>query len=159
MPSYRPPYPGFICPFPLYPSFLIPQNEPPPYGAVHIEDTRALEAVAMLGPRLQSSQLATEKVTVTTYGVDNDDIITFLNFVIQYSGDWSYIGIRNMPIVEDEKREQPELQVIAQKKRIVVEVNYVQQCVRDVARQYIKHCIVDYNPEKLKLIRKSHKAA
>jgi hypothetical protein len=159
MPGYKPPYPGFTCPFTLYPSFLIPQNEPPPYGSVHIEGTRALEAVALLGPRLQSSQLATEKVTVTTYGVDNDDIITFLNFIIQYSGDWSYIGIRNMPIVEDEKREQSELQVIAQKKRIVVEVNYVQQSVRDVARQYIKHCIADWNPEKLKLARKSHKAA
>jgi hypothetical protein len=142
MPSYRPPYPGFICPFPLYPSFLIPQNEPPPYGAVHIEDTRALEAIAFLGPRLQSSQLACEKVTITTYGVNNDDIITFLNFIIQYSSDWSLIGIRNMPIISDEKREQAELQVLAQKKHIVVEVNYVQQSVRDVARQYILGCIV-----------------
>jgi hypothetical protein len=142
MPSYRPPYPGFICPFPLYPSFLIPQNEPPPYGAVHIEDTRALEAIAFLGPRLQSSQLACEKVIITTYGVNNDDIITFLNFIIQYSSDWSLIGIRNMPIISDEKREQAELQVLAQKKHIVVEVNYVQQSVRDVARQHILGCIV-----------------
>jgi hypothetical protein len=142
MPSYRPPYPGFICPFPLYPSFLIPQNEPPPYGAVHIEDTRALEAIAFLGPRLQSSQLACEKVIITTYGVNNDDIITFLNFIIQYSSDWSLIGIRNMPIISDEKREQVELQVLAQKKHIVVEVNYVQQSVRDVARQHILGCIV-----------------
>ena len=142
MPSYVPPYPGFRCPFPLYPSFLIPQNEPPPYGAVHIEGTRALEAIAMLGPRLQSSQLVTEKVTITTYGVDNDDITTFLNFIIQYSSDWSLIGIRNMPIISDEKREQAELQVLAQKKQIVVEVNYVQQSVRDVARQHILGCIV-----------------
>jgi hypothetical protein len=160
MPSYVPPYPGFICPFILYPSFLIPQNEQPPYGAVHIEDTRALEAVALLGPRLQSSQLATERVTITTYGVDNDDIITFLNFIIQYSGDWSLIGIRNMPIIRDEKREQSELQVIAQKKQIVVEVNYVQQSIRDVARQYIQHCLVNYNPIDLKITRKArHKAA
>jgi hypothetical protein len=160
MPSYVPPYPGFECPFDLYPSFLVPQNEPPPYGTVHIEKTTALEAVALLGPRLQSSQLAWEKVIVTTYGVDNDDIITFLNFVIQYSGDWSYIGIRNMPIISDEKREQSELQVIAQKKIIEFEVNYVQQSVRDVARQYIKRCIVDWNPVDLKTTRKSrHKAA
>jgi hypothetical protein len=159
MPSYKPPYPGFTCPFTLYPSFLIPQNEPPPYGAVHIDDTKALQAIAMLGPRLSSSQLAWEKVTITTYGVDNDDIITFLNFIVQYSSDWSLIGIRNMPIVCDVKREQSELQVIAQKKEIVVEVNYLQLSVRDVARQYIKSCIVDYNPEDLKTRSKSHKAA
>jgi hypothetical protein len=160
MPSYVPPYPGFECPFDLYPSYLVPQNEPPPYGTVHIERTTALESVALLGPRLQSSQLAWEKVVVTTYGVDNDDIITFLNFVIQYSSDWSLIGIRNMPIISDEKQEQAELQVIAQKKVIIFEVNYVQQSVRDVARQYIKHCIVDWNPINLNLTRKSrYKAA
>jgi hypothetical protein len=160
MPSYKPPYPGFTCPFDLYPSFLVPQNTPPPYGSVHIEGTKALEAVALLGPRLQSSQLAWEKVFVTTYGVENDDIITFLNFVIQYSFDWSYIGIRNMPIVRDEKHEQPELGVIAQKKLIEFEVNYLQDSVRDVARQYIKHCIVNYNPLDLNYTRSSkHKAA
>jgi len=143
MPSYVPPYPGFTCPFILYPSFLVPQNEPPPYGTVHIEGTRALEAVALLGPHLESSQLATEKVIVTTYGVDNDDIVTFLNFVIQYSEDWSYIGIRNMPIISDEKKEQAELQVLAQKKIIVFEINYLQESARNVARQHITKSLVE----------------
>src|SRR5580693_6517169 len=52
MPSYVPPYPGFTCPIPLYPSFLVPDNEPPPYGAVHIEDTRSLVDAASFGPTL-----------------------------------------------------------------------------------------------------------
>lgn len=142
MPSYRPPYPGFTCPFPLYPSFLVPENEPPPYGSVHIEDTKSLVEVATLGPLFGSQQLACENVRITTYGVNNCDIIQFLNFVIQYSEDWSYIGIMNMPIIKDEKRHQTELLTIAQKKCIEFKVSYLQQCVRDIARQYILKCIV-----------------
>ena len=142
MPSYVPPYPGFRCPITLFPSFLVPQNETPPYGSVHIEDTKALVETAFLGPRLTSSQVASEIVPVTTYGVNNDDIITFLNFVCQYSYDWNYIGMRNMPIIRDEHREQAELQILTQKKKITFEINYQQQSVRDIARQHILSAIV-----------------
>jgi|HubBroStandDraft_3_1064219.scaffolds.fasta_scaffold00003_22 hypothetical protein len=142
MPSYVPPYPGFTCPIPLYPSFLVPDNEPPPYGAVHIEDTRSLVDAASFGPTLTSEQLAAETVRITTYGVNNDTIITFLNFVLQYSYDWNFIGMMNMPIIVDEKRTQPELRVIAQKKVIEFKVSYLQTSVRNVARQFIKGFVV-----------------
>jgi hypothetical protein len=148
MPNYVPPYPGFKCPISsIFPSFLVPANEPPPYASVHIEDTRALEAFAFLDIHLDSSQLASETVRIITYGVDNDDIITFLNFVIQYSRDWSYIGIMNMPIINDLKETQSELQVIAQKKEIVFKVSYLQslQNSRSVTRQLIRHALVDFN--------------
>ena len=147
MPAYRPPYPGFICPIPnMYPSFLVPENAPEPYAAVHIEETKALAQTAALGPRLQSNQLATEIVRVTMYGVNNDDAVTFLNFVIQYSYDWNYIGMANMPIIVDEKLTQAELQVIAKKKIIEFKVNYLQNSVRDIARQFILHTKVTYYP-------------
>jgi hypothetical protein len=149
MPTYVPPYPGFTCPFPLYPSFLVPQNTPPPYGSVHIEDTQSLVETALLGPTLTSQQLASEKVKVTIYGADNCDIIQFLNFVSQYSYDWGYIGLMNMPIVRDEKREQAELQVIAQKKSIEFKVNYLQTCVRNIARQHITNCLVAVNVDQI----------
>jgi hypothetical protein len=148
MPSYVPPYPGFTCPFTLYPSFLIPQNEAPPYGAVHIEDTRSLVASATLGPTLTSNQLASEIVKVTIYGADNDDIITFLNFVIQYSADWGYIGIMNMPVINDVKQEQAELQAIAQKKEIEFKISYLQRSVRNIVRQYITKCLVEVDMSK-----------
>jgi hypothetical protein len=142
MPTYVPPYPGFTCPFDIYPSFLVPANIPPPYASVHIEDTKSLSSAAFLGPKLTSTQLTSEIVRVTTYGVDNDDIITFLNFVLQYSADWNYIGIMNMPIIEDEKKEQSEITAIAQKKTIKFKVSYLQESVRDIARQHILGCIV-----------------
>jgi hypothetical protein len=147
MPEYVPPYPGFICPIAnMYPSFLVPENEPPPYASVHIEDTEALSQTAIFGPKLTSTQLSRETVKVTMYGVNNDDAITFLNFVTQYSYDWNYIGLANMPIIRDEKLTQPEIQTIAQKKSIEFKVNYLQESVRDVARQFILHAKVKYIP-------------
>jgi hypothetical protein len=143
MPTYKPPYPGFTCPITLFPSFLIPQNESPPYGAVHIEDTKSLVEVATLGPRLQSHQLATEKVRITLYGCNNKVTIDFLNFCTQYIYDWYFIGMRNLPVINDLKREQAELQVITQKKEILFEINYLQHLVRDLARQHILSAIVN----------------
>jgi hypothetical protein len=142
MRSYVPPYPGFTCPINLYPSFLVPDNWPPPYGAVHIEDTRSLVETATLTRNLTSEQLAAETVRVTTYGVPHRVIVDFLNFVIQYSYDWNFIGIMNMPIIVDEKRTASELGVLAQKKTIEFKISYLQRSVRDIARQFIKHCVV-----------------
>jgi hypothetical protein len=147
MPTYVPPYPGFVCPIlKMFPSFLVPENETPPFASVHIEDTTSLVEAAMLGPRLTSTQLSSETVRITLYGVNNDDAITFLNFVLQYSYDWQYIGMMNMPIIRDEKDHQSELQTISQKKVIEFRVSYLQNSVRDIARQHILHAKVKYYP-------------
>lgn len=147
MPYYVPPYPGFVCPIAkIYPSFLVPENEVPPYASVHIEDTVSLVETATLGPTLSSNQLTAETVRVIMYGVNNDDAITFLNFVIQYSFDWNFIGMMNMPIIRDEKLAQSEIQTIAQKKSIEFRVSYLQNSVRDIARQFILHAKVQYYP-------------
>ena len=73
-----------------------------------------------------SSQLACDIVRVTTYGVANNDMIGFLNFVVQYSMDESLIGIMNMPAIVDEKQPQAEIQTIAQKKVIEFKISYLQ---------------------------------
>lgn len=159
MPAYRPPYPGFVCPIAkMYPSFLVPENEQPPYASVHIEDTVSLVEQAMFGPTLTSTQLSQETVRVTLFGVNNDDAITFLNFVLQYSYDWNFIGMANMPIIRDEKLAQPELETIAQKKVIDFKINYVQNSVRDVARQFIKGFKVQYIPSDSGILPRSRAA-
>jgi len=148
MQIYVPPYPGFVCPFVLYPSYLVDDNLPPPFGAVHIQDTLAMEMSPYLGPRLQSSQLCRERVRVHTYGVDNENIITFVNFVAQYSRDWMYLGLSESPAIRDIKDPQPEFKILAQSKRIEFEINYNQVVSRDLARQLIKHARVKfYDPK------------
>lgn len=148
MNGYVPPYPGFVCPVTLFPSFAVPDNIEPPYGSVHIDPTTtvALMAQAHLGHRLQHRQLARETVKVTLYGLRNDYSQDFADFVAQYSYDHGYIGMSNMPIVRDEKRTQRELSILAIKKTMQFEINYNQQSMRDIARQLLTDIVPTYRP-------------
>ena len=137
--GYEPFY-GFGNPsIPLFPSFLVPSNLPPPYGAVHIEPTatQALASAPTLGPTSSHTQLTTDRVRVTLYGVRNDQALDFLDCVLQRSEDYGDLGIMNIPTVRDDKRPQVELAAIGQKKVIDFEVSYLQSRVNDVARQMI----------------------
>jgi hypothetical protein len=147
MANYMPNYQGgFVCPIAdMFPSFLVPENEEPPYAAVHIEETKALAAFPYLDKQNMSSQLVSDLVRITTYGVTNNDMIKFLNFVVQYSQDEGLIGMMNMPTIVDEKQTQAELQTIAQKKVIEFKVSYLQTYSTNpmLTRQLIKHALVD----------------
>ena len=147
MPNYVPPYPGFTCNFPLYPSYLVDDNLPPPFGSVHIEKTEAIELASNFGPRMQQAQLCKEIVKVHTYGVDNASISDFVAFVEQYSLDWMKLGLRNSPAIQDVKLPQHEFKVLAQRKMLEFEINYRQWVIRDEARQFIEHAKVQFIPQ------------
>lgn len=148
MSGYVPPYPTFNCPFPLFPSYLVDDNLTPPFGSVHVENTTTLAMVPYLGPRMQSAHLCRDTVRVHLYGLDNEAASDFLLFVEQYSRDWMTIGMANSPSIRDEKQTQPEMRVIAQRKLIEFDVNYLQSVARDIARQFILHARVKfYGPE------------
>jgi hypothetical protein len=142
MPIYVPPYPGFTCPFPLYPSYLVDDNLPPPFGSVHIEETTTLEMSPYYGPRLQSASLCRDRVKIHVYGADNAMSDDFVAFVSQYSRDWMTIGFANSPNVKDEKAKQSELRILSKYKTIEFLVNYLQGTSRDIARQFIEHAVV-----------------
>lgn len=150
---YTPPYDnGISCSLPIYPSFLIPDNLPPPYVAVHIppEATEALQSAPLFGPVLDQWSLTKDRVRLTMYGLDNEASLSFLAAILQYSFDYNTIGIMHMPgAVRDEKRVAPELGVLAQKKTIEFEVSYQQSVIRNVARQMIKTVIPTYLPQSI----------
>lgn len=134
-------------PLPLYPSFAVPDNLPPPYVAVHIRPgaTRALQAFPTLGRRTSSRhQLVVDQVQLVFYGVRNDGVSDFLDYLFQYSVTRGDLGIMNMPVISDEKRTQTELAVLAIKKTVDVEVNYYQSRARDVARKIILSAMMRY---------------
>ncbi len=142
MPVYVPPYPGFTCPLPLYPSYLVDDNLPPPFGSVHIEETTTLEMSPYYGPRLQSASLCRDRVKIHLYGANNAMSDDFVAFVNQYSRDWMTIGMANSPNVKDEKSKQSEFRILSRHKTVEFLVNYLQGTSRDIARQFIKHAIV-----------------
>lgn len=130
----------------LYPSYLSPSNIYPPYGTIQIEpgETRAIQAFPRLSSNASHYQLATDRVRIVLYGVDNQTVLDFVDTVNQYSLNTDAFGIMNMPIVRDDKRAQPELQAIAMKKVIEYDVSYYQTRINDVARQLIEQAFVNY---------------
>jgi hypothetical protein len=131
---------GFPNPVTLYPALLVPANIAPPWAAVEIY-TDPNSAGLMSAPLLDSTashyQLVTERVKITLYGLRNDEALTFIDCVLQYSLAFDTFGIMNVPVPRDERRAQSELSVIAQKKSVEFDINYYQSTARNVARQLI----------------------
>jgi hypothetical protein len=141
-----PPY-GFQTGVTLYPSFLVPQNLEPPFGAVDIppELTIALAAAPTIDPRTSThTQLCKDTVRITLWGMRNFSALDFIDAVYQYSVNFGTIGIMNMPVIRDEKRTQAELGTIAMKKSVEFEVSYLQQRMNTIARQIIKTSIPNF---------------
>jgi hypothetical protein len=138
------PFYGFGNTIPLYPSYLVQSDVRPPFGTVHIypDSTQAIASTPFIGFRSSHHQLMRERVKIVMYGVANDTAMTFVDAVNQYSADYNYFGIMGAPsAMRDEKMEQSELNIIAQKKSIEYEVSYYQNSVRDIARQIIGQAI------------------
>ena len=143
--------------FPLYPSYLVESNLPPPYASVEIipSETVALGQFPIINnvvvpnqPILQSTsnQLTTDTVKISIFGTRNNEAINFANYVYQYSMNTDNIGLMNMPIIRDEKVTQPELGIIAMKKTITFKVSYYQNTVNDVALKYIQSAFCSLTP-------------
>ena len=134
--------------FPMYPSYLVPQNISPLYASVDINpaDTTALQSFPLITKNSSHYQLVRDKVKISIYGTRNYNALDFQDYVFQYSLNTDNIGILNMPVIQDEKVTQPEFGTIAMKKSITFEVSYYQQNVKDIARQMIQHALISVTP-------------
>lgn len=132
--------------FPVYPSFLVPDNIRPPYASVHIgeEDTSPMQSGATHDSTGTRWQLAKDIVRVTTYGVRNDTIMDWMDYVNDYTlNNPGVLGIMNSPIPADAKRGQVEISALAQKKAIVFHASYYQARVQTLARQLITQAFLE----------------
>ncbi len=130
----------------LYPSFLVPANLPPPYGSVHIDPPAetAMQAVPWMSRLASDYQLASERVRVTLYGLNNEQASAWRDTVLDFSRNYNAIGMMDVGVLRDEKRTQAELGVLAMKKTIEFGVSYTQRALRDCARQLIKEADVTF---------------
>jgi hypothetical protein len=132
---------GYSNTLSLYPSFLTPPNLVPPYASVHIDPengTRPLQALPNLRRSRSSHQLMADRVRITTYGLQNNAAIDFLNCVLAYSEFTDNFGIMSPPRILDGKRVQVELEAIAMQKIYEFEVSYYQSRVDTVSRKLIE---------------------
>lgn len=144
--SYVPPYAGLQSGITLYPSYLAAENAVPPYGVVDVVDTTGIGSAPLLnGAQFGAhTQLCRDVVDITLYGQQNNEALTFQDFINQYSLDTDSIGIMNVPVPIDDKRTAPNLKTIAMKKTMRYEVSYYQSISTSVARQLIESALSDF---------------
>jgi len=139
-------------PITIYPSFLVPQNQIPPFIVTHIEpsQTTALGQTTYINSISSSYQLTKDTVRLSMFGLNNNQAIDFMNYVFQYTLDNdSVMGLMNTPIIQDQKVTQPEYNIIGKKKEAVFEVNYYQSRVQDITRQLILEAFCSVNINEL----------
>jgi hypothetical protein len=130
---------------PMYPSYLVPTNLPPPYAVVHVNQSsqKALQAYPYLDSTSTHWHLLTENVKIVVYGLRNDKALDYLDYIIQSADDTTF-GLMNLPIVQDEKRTQSELNILGMKKVIRFDISYYQHVARNIARQLILSSVPTY---------------
>lgn len=129
----------------LYPAMLSESNLPPPYATVRCSKVAGIAGGYYLDVNSNQYQLVQEEVKINFTGLRNDDIQNFWRFVNEYTlRDDALMGIMNIPVVQDERVPQNELNVIAMRKTITFQVNYYQGLMRDVARKLILKAIPNY---------------
>ncbi|MHB1659583.1 MAG: hypothetical protein ACYCRF_09790, partial [Acidithiobacillus sp.] len=141
--------PGVTAPdITVYPSFLVPENIVPPYIVAHVEPGLSAPVQQFMryrwsertgsGPySLPSAQLVKDVVKLTLYGLTNQQAIQWFSAVTRYSEYTDAFGFMNSPIIQDEKRAQPEIAAIAMKKTLVIEASYYQSAADAIARNLI----------------------
>lgn len=131
---------------PIYPSFQAAENATAPYVVVDVLETEPLNAYPVLGVYGTHSQWCKDTCRVTMYGLQNNEALTFQDFINQYSleNEADGFGIMNMPVVKDVHRVQAELHGIAMKKEMTVEVSYNQQISTTKAYQFIEEALYDF---------------
>ncbi|MDM7198722.1 hypothetical protein QUH51_05485 [Citrobacter freundii] len=134
---------------PMYPAKLSLQNLSPPYATVKCSNTTPIAGSFYLDERQNQYQLVSEDVTISITGLRNANVEDFLRYVHDYTmSDTAEMGVMNIPVVQDERVTQNELNIIAMRKTIKFKVNYYQQRMRNVARKLITSAIPSIYVEK-----------
>ncbi|MBW5870404.1 hypothetical protein H0I69_21845 [Yersinia enterocolitica] len=126
----------------VYPSYLVPQNLRPPYIAVDVRTSTPLQVAPVVRDR-QRYQLVQDSVRLTLYGFTNNMALDFVDFVVNKAQEEETFGITNMPIPQDSKSGQVEINALAKKKTVDFEVNYYQATTREISQQLINTVIVN----------------
>lgn len=127
---------------PMYPAMLSMQNLTPPYATVRCSDARPIAGAFYLDEKANQYQLVSEEVKIFLTGIRNAVAEDFLRYVNDYTlSDDAEMGVMNIPVIQDERVRQNELNALAMRKTITFKVNYYQQRVRDVSRQLITSVI------------------
>lgn len=121
----------------------IPQNLRPPYIAVDVRNSIPLQMAPVVfgGERFQ---LVQDSVRLTLYGFSNKMALDLVDSVVNRALEEEKFGVTNIPVVQDAKSGQVEINALAKKKIVDFDVNYYQSTAREISRQLIEKVICKY---------------
>ena len=124
---------------PVYPAYRGLQNVRPPFISVEVTDTKAIMQKPFIDRMNNRDQLCLDTVELTCYGLNNNALLDYIHYVVieealKYQNEW---GICNAPVQKTVNIPQSELNVTANAKKIIFEINYYQSRTIDIARQLI----------------------
>ncbi|MXV44326.1 hypothetical protein GS501_04605 [Saccharibacter sp. 17.LH.SD] len=126
---------------PVFPSFSVPNNQPPPYVSVH-NDEDSLQATHMGAVDITGTStdtLVQERVRLHFVGLNHQDASTILTFIPRWALlNWGKMGVLNTPVLRDDKQPLADLNTLASLKRADIDVMYSQHAARSVAFQTIQ---------------------
>ncbi|EFO3260876.1 hypothetical protein DPV14_02205 [Escherichia coli] len=127
----------------VYPSYLVPQNLRPPYIAVDVRNSIPLQVAPVVfgGERFQ---LVQDSVRLTLYGFSNKMALDLVDSVVNRALEEEKFGVTNIPVVQDAKSGQVEINALAKKKIVDFDVNYYQSTAQEMSRQLIEKVICKY---------------
>lgn len=129
----------------LFPAMLSESNLTPPYATIRCSKVTGIAGGYYLDVNSDQYQLVQEEVKINFTGLRNDDIQNFWRYVNDYTlRNDAEFGIMNIPVVQDERVPQNELNVIAMRKTVTFQINYYQGLMREVARKVIVSAIPNF---------------
>lgn len=131
---------------PVFPSFLVPDNQPPPYVTVH-NDAESIKGIGMSAINITDSsgtQITSERVRLSLYGLSNTQAGNIREYIIRWAliHPWM-MGVMNNPVISDARETSPNITTLAQKKTIDFDVMYQQNALRNSAVQLIRQAKIN----------------
>lgn len=123
----------------VYPSFLSPSDMIPPYIVVDVKTTTPIQSAPHYGTRYQHVQ---DRVKITLYGLNNQQALDYVDYIVTEALETESFGITNSPVVYDDKLNQVEIRVVAKKKTVDFDINYYQHTSSDIALQLIREAFI-----------------
>ena len=128
---------------PVYPAFRVDQNIRPPYAVVDVKESVPLQQMATEDMMSNRTQWTKDSVKVTLFGMNNNLALDYIWYITQAAlADDSAFGVMNVPVAKKIDIPQSDINVTANAKEIIFDVNYYQNRTLNIAKTLIEHTFI-----------------
>lgn len=130
-----------LCP--VYPAFRVDQNIRPPYAVIDVKDSVPLQQMATEDMMSNRAQWIKDTVKVTLFGMNSNLALDYIWYMTAAAlADGAAFGIMNAPVAKKIDIPQSDINVTANAKEIIFDVNYYQNRTLNIAKFLIEQAFI-----------------